>query len=73
MYGLTEKQFASYVEKALESKVNPQAALFWLPREQVGMPVWHTEWDLHHAPYGKTDGFAWPPSRERQTRHRSLL
>ncbi|MES2014445.1 MAG: 30S ribosomal protein S4 [Patescibacteria group bacterium] len=27
-YGLTEKQFSSYVTKALESKANPQAALF---------------------------------------------
>jgi small subunit ribosomal protein S4 len=27
-YGLTEKQFASYVEKALESHQNPQAILF---------------------------------------------
>ncbi len=29
-YGLTEKQFASYVKKALENKTNPQAALFEL-------------------------------------------
>jgi len=29
-YGLTEKQFASYVEKALESHENPQAILFEL-------------------------------------------
>lgn len=29
-YGLTEKQFASYVEKALESHQNPQAILFGL-------------------------------------------
>ena len=30
MYGLTEKQFSSYVEKALESTSNPQAVLFSL-------------------------------------------
>lgn len=29
-YGLTEKQFASYVEKALESHANPQEVLFGL-------------------------------------------
>ena len=29
-YGLTEKQFASYVAKALESKANPQEVLFGL-------------------------------------------
>lgn len=29
-YGLTEKQFASYVERALESHENPQAILFGL-------------------------------------------
>lgn len=28
LYGLTEKQFSTYVEKALESKSNPQATLF---------------------------------------------
>ncbi len=28
LYGLTEKQFSTYVEKALESKANPQATLF---------------------------------------------
>ncbi|MES2135172.1 MAG: 30S ribosomal protein S4 [Patescibacteria group bacterium] len=28
LYGLTEKQFSTYVEKALESKANPQSTLF---------------------------------------------
>ncbi|MBV9349599.1 MAG: 30S ribosomal protein S4 [Patescibacteria group bacterium] len=34
-YGLTEKQFSSYVEKALESHANPQAVLFGLLEKRL--------------------------------------